>query len=110
MQENEAERTLYKAMTQDQTLPLDIRLQVCERIPVMFRYNDTAMQPMVPCNASSKADYPLAALHYDAAMQLDLIILIVQVQRLFETEMPRDAAANRIKNRESVCTQRDRVR
>ena len=28
VQENEAERTLYKAMTHDQTLPLDIRLQV----------------------------------------------------------------------------------
>ena len=30
VQENEAERTLYKAMTHDQTLPLDIRLQVCQ--------------------------------------------------------------------------------
>ena len=28
VQEHEAERTLYKAMTHDQTLPLDIRLQV----------------------------------------------------------------------------------
>ncbi|GAX80404.1 hypothetical protein CEUSTIGMA_g7843.t1 [Chlamydomonas eustigma] len=56
VQEHEAERTLYKAMTHDQSLPLDIRLQV---------------------------------------------------QRLFETEMPRDAAANRVKNR-CVLTGRSR--
>lgn len=29
VQEHEAERTLYKAMTHDQSLPIDIRLQVC---------------------------------------------------------------------------------
>lgn len=56
VQEHEAERTLYKAMVTDATLPLAMRLQV---------------------------------------------------QRLFETEMPRDAAAGRVKNR-CVLTGRPR--
>lgn len=54
--EHEAERALYKAMTYDQTLPLEQRLQV---------------------------------------------------QRLFETAVPRDSAANRVKNR-CVLTGRSR--
>lgn len=56
VQEHEAERTLYKAMQSDKSLPLDIRMSV---------------------------------------------------SRLFETEMPRDAAANRVKNR-CVMTGRSR--
>lgn len=57
VQQHEADRTLYKAMTQDQSLPMPVRLQV---------------------------------------------------QRLFETEMPVDSAANRVKNR-CVLTGRGRA-
>ena len=56
VQEYEADRTLYKAMTQDQSLPLHVRLQA---------------------------------------------------QRLFETEMPRDAYPTRVVNR-CVLTGRSR--
>eukprot|EP00798_Chlamydomonas_sp_ICE-L_P028980 gene28980-32168_t len=56
VQEHEADRTLYKAITSDQSIPLEMRLQV---------------------------------------------------QRLFETEMPRDASAVRVKNR-CVLTGRGR--
>ncbi len=57
VQQHEADRTLYKAMTQDASLPLEMRLQV---------------------------------------------------QRLFETELPRDSAAARVKNR-CVLTGRPRA-